>query len=382
MSSVDPASSQQRASSITGLDSQSFDPATVLLALSLGQMGILQDSLLSRVPSTRDQVDTLGRIGSTSTQLSKLNDTVLQGEQREADDLLKQMEAFKSRHVTGEESNLVVNDTEQQDLAKALEWAQQRGFPYTELTKEVPVPKPAKTESDAKAEGQKPAEEEPVEMQTVVDEQKFLAFRDALKNYQASLKTGEVDNPAIRSRFTSHPDYDQLSADANSLGITSDLDSPAKIRDAVAELDSQYNQLLKTAQQSAGELRTLVNHVDQATAGLGDLNRSQLQSETRVNDRKADDDRQRIQNLDLDKNRQQQLEGILDAVQSAERALDQISARQAQAKDLVRDMPVSAQLDVQSQLSSWQSDLNKELESNHQAPRPEQRLLRPANAYV
>ncbi|HVJ69148.1 MAG TPA: hypothetical protein VM510_14270 [Caulifigura sp.] len=385
MSSIDPAILHSRTNSITGLESQNFDPATVLLALSLGQMGILQESLLTRVPSTKDDVDRLGRIASSSSQLQKLNDSALKGEQEEADALLKQIESFKSKHVTGDESKLVVNDAEQQELARASEWAQQRGFLFPELTKQVPVPKPPKseteTESETKAEGDEAAAEEPVEMQTVIDEQQFLGIHEAMKAYIDQLKTGNVDNPAIRSRLSGSSGFAQLADQVRELGVGGILNTPQGIHDAVGELESQYNQIQKAAQQAVGELKILLGHVDQTASGLTDLNRSQLQTDSRATDRKADDERQRIQNLDLDKNREAQLTELADVVQAAERALEQLAVRQDLARDLARDLPVSAQVDVQTQLSNWQQALNKQLESNQQAPRPEQRF-RPASAYV
>lgn len=86
--------------------------------------------------------------------------------------------------------------------------------------------------------------------------------------------------------------------------------------------------------------------------------------------------------MQLDKNREDQLQQIQDALKSAQTALDQLSTRLDQGKNLTRDLPVSAQMDVQSKLSAWKQDLNKDLDSMQPAPLPEKRLLRPASAYV
>jgi hypothetical protein len=381
MSSIDPALALSRSNSVVGLDQQNLDPATILLALSMGQLGVLQDSLVSRVPTLKDTHETLGRIGAAGSKLGQLQTAVLRGEQQEAEDLLKQLEAFKTRHLSGDQSQLVVNDAQQQDLSKVLEWAQQRGFPMTELLKEVPVPKPAKSEAEQSSEGQ-PAAEEPIETQTVVDGQAFMALHDRLKNYLTQLKTGEVDNPAIRHRLANHVDHDGLVSELAGLGLNTDLESLGQLQSAITELDSRFNQIVKESQQTVGQAKLLVREMEKSVRELGDLSKSQVQIDNRATDRQQADEQDRLQSLDLDRQKRAQLDEIETVIRSAEAILQQLEESRLLEMRPSVELPVSAQLDVEARLADWTAALNKQLEAAGELPRPEHRPLRPASVYV
>ncbi len=382
MSSIDPAPLQStRSTAIPGFDDQQFDPATVLLALSVSQLGILRESLLARVPSLKDQYETLGRIGQTTNRLGKLHDTVLRGEQRDAQDLLQQLEAFRTKQLAGEENSLVVNDSQQQDLANALEWARQRGFSGSELTRQVATPNPPAADGETAA-AESDGEQEPaVEMQTVIDQQALLAFRDTLSNYVASLKTGDVDNPAIRHRLTNHADFASIQADAAALGVSGNLDSPAKIRAAIGELETRFNQILTAARQASQEARSLVGLMEKSATDLESLNRSQFLDDARGTERKLDHELTRLQDLELDETRRNQLQELLDALISAESALAKFALQEDVARQVAGDLPAASQREFQTQLAAWRHDLNSLLQPQP-ATRPETRLLRPASAYV
>ncbi len=385
MSSIDPAQFASRATEIPGLNEQELDPATILLAMSAAQMNIVQQSLLSRVPNVDAQFDQLGRIGEATTSLKRLRDSVVGGELEEAENLLHQLEKFRAGRNPAEENSLVVNESDQQNLADVLEWAQQRGFPAGELTKQVPVPKPPKAETEAeKTEGGTAATEEeaPVEMQTVVDEEAFLKLQDRLKNYIAALKTGEVDNPAIRHRLQDHSEYGEVVGELQRLGIDYSLESLEHLDRAVSDLNSQFDALMKIAQRDAGQLALLAGEMEKAAQGVEEMASQQSRLENRSSDRHLETQQEDLQNLELDEQRRAQLQQLLDTLNQAKSVLDRLSLPDDFARNLLQDLPVSAQKEIDAKVYSWQQDLNSQLESLGASPLPESRPLRSAKAYV
>jgi hypothetical protein len=375
MSAIDPTQGSRTAIA-PPTDGPQLDAASLLMMLSWKQLDALHGSLLAGVSVATTDFSSLGRIGELNADLGKLRSTVLAKELDNAERLLPQDRMLRERVNNAGIDPVVLSDADQQDMLRLEQWAKERGFVGPSLMTEQPVPKSKNVPDVLDATG---TGDGPPETETVLNQEAYLEFRDALQGYISELKAGTADNPALRSQYQSAPEYERLAAALKSLGISTTPDSPLNIEQTLQGLGQLTNQIITRLEEQAAKMQKLIGEVDNSSKSLGELSETERRIQNAADDRKVDAQVDQILS-ELDATQRARLEQVLETLKEAQVALER--------SNVVPDKVDWPQVDTRfgdelhSQFSKWEVSLQELLEPPPSPPQAENRSIRSGKQFV
>src|SRR5262245_42527673 len=106
-----------------------------MLVLAFQQSNLLRETIVARIGGTRDQLCELTRIARTSAALTELQASVVGQESEATEDVLRKLGSLKSKYLAGDQSGLVVTETDNERFRALANWARDRGVSFSDFTK-------------------------------------------------------------------------------------------------------------------------------------------------------------------------------------------------------------------------------------------------------
>jgi hypothetical protein len=386
MSTIDPAGRTLNAGDVNFIDHNDLDPATVLLALSVNQMAILQESLTVRVNAAHDKVGSLTEIGQAIHDLDALKNSVQEQELADARDVQDRLNTFASQADADPDGRTTVTEEEYAYLQQLMVEAQRRGYdgPPLALPEEVEFDpfRPFDWSNPLGPIQNNPLFQGPGDrIEYVIDRAAVTQFLDKLDDYIYRLPQGRADNPVLEELFENNSGFPNLQSDLAALGITG-VNSFAEADAALEELRRQLGTAVAESRTDLNQLRLLTGEITDKSLEVGDAVRTQVNdANQRAEDRFAEE-RALFEQLEIDETLKQQIEELLTEVQNAEDALAR-SAMDPKALDKARENLSDAAYErMMEELRRWQDALDMQLAGEVNDSQRTQRVTRSPGQYV
>lgn len=389
MSTIDPAGRTLNAGDVNFVDHNDLDPATVLLAMSVNQMAILQESLTVRVNAAHDKVGSLQEIGQAIHDLDALKDSVQEQELASTRDAYERLQGYVQLNEVDPSAPIVITEEEHEYLEQLREEAQRRGWvgpelsttQYVESESWSPFGVTGEIRNNPLFGGGLPAMPGMNTTQYVVDPTALRMLVDKMEDYLYRLPQGQADNQVLQQAFQTSTGFPDLQADLASLGITG-VNSFETADSALEELRRQLGTAVADSRTDLNQLRLLTGEITDKSGEVGDAVRTQVNdANQRAEDRFAEE-RALFEQLEIDETLKQQINELLTELQNAEDALSR-SAMDPQAVDQARQSLSDAAYErMTEELRRWQDALDIQLAGEVSDSQSRQRVTRSPGQYV
>lgn len=381
MTPIDPAGRTTQGALLGASDTPAFDPAAVLLALSVQQMGIMQSALVNQISGGQNQLSRIGELGSAASKLPKLFNQAQQTELGQVNQVLGQIESLRQKYAGGDTSSLVVNDADNDRLNELAEWAAERGYLLAPMTKlELPNAEekpPVAEEGESTVNGAgasesatvlespegataPPAEPEPdPQPQLVIDAAGVEQNIKKLQSYLADLKAGVADNPALRQTIAELPGMATLSSQLRRLGLTAPLNALEQISDAVPKLQHMAQTAVQQLAGSAAAIHSFASQITEKAADLAEFLHSFNDDQQRHIDR--DQFEAQLAQMELEKQFREALLEVEAQLAEAARLINSHYIPADVRERFLNNLSSVQQQQLDNELSSWKTDFESQL---------------------
>lgn len=372
MTSID-ATGRAGGAGATEFRDPAFDPAAVLLALSMQQIGIMQQVAITQAGGLAGQAVKIGSLAGAASTAPAVRQQITADEMASVETVRSQLSAVGGRF---NENELTAGDLA--ELAELQDWAKQRGLDFGDFTttKTIPAPKSDSAETihdnplykpaDGEAAEAPPPPEEPPKTITVLDGADVDAALAQLQNYASEVVSGSANNAALRSLFTDSAAMADLKGQLRSLGFTGDLKTLADLDRAPGEIMQMVGTALDRLTESTRSLRTVTEQIGEKSATVKEHLETKGAQESQIADLDALEIQLKKQKMTEDLRRA--LAAVQEELASVIAAITSQTVSEGSMKAVMAALSGAQRSQLDGDLSAWTQVFTAQFPSESETP--------------